>query len=30
MEGWPSWRGLNKSESVDCPPRQNKVAVIER
>ena len=27
---WPSWRGLNKSECVDCPPKQNKVAVIER
>ena len=27
---WPLWRGLSKSKRMDCPPGQNKVAVVER
>ena len=30
VEKWPFWRGLNKSQCMDCPPVQNKVAVVER
>ena len=28
VERWPLWRGLNKSKCVNCPPGQNKVAVV--
>ena len=30
VERSPLWRGLNKSKCVDCPPVQNKLAVVER
>ena len=30
VERLPLWRGLNRSKCVDCPLRQNKVAVVER
>ena len=29
VERWPLYRGLNKSQSMDYPSGQNKVAVVE-
>ena len=29
VERWPLYRSLNKSQCMDCPSGQNKVAVVE-